>query len=245
MPLIVTDRHTPEDLEVWARLERLDRLRVMQGQRRMDRMEAAAMREIEAFFESGPGYVGTSWGKDSVVVAHLARRVDPEIPVVWVRRGEGENPHCVLVRDAFLAEHPGAYDEVQLGTAPVRADGSADFSDEQDGYREAGRRHGDRYVTGVRSEESGTRKLREARYGVATERTCAPITRWKGADVFAYLCRHGLPIHPAYAMTRGGLLERKRVRVAWLGGARGTGMGRREWERHYYGDELARLGIGS
>lgn len=244
MPLIVTDRHAPEDLEVWARLERLDRLRVLQGRRRMDRMEAAAMEAIRDFFAAGPGYVGTSWGKDSVVVAHLAWRVDPEIPVVWCRLEPYDNPHCVQVRDAFLSVHSGAYHEVTVQGPPL-VDGSLPTGARRPAFALAAERFGDRYVSGVRSEESGARKLREMHFGIATDRTCAPITRWTGEDVFAYLCRYELPIHPAYAMTRGGRLERKRLRVASLGGLRGIGVGRREWERHYYGEELARLGIGS
>lgn len=241
MPLIVCDRHSPADLAAWERAERLDRVRAVA--RSWPAREARAMQEIERFFEAGPGYVGTSWGKDSVVVAHLARRVDPGLPLVWVRRGGGENPHCASVRDAFLDAHPGGYDEVQIGDARLSRCGAyMDFVDEQAGYTEAGRRHGARYVSGVRAEESGARKLRVAR-GLTLGRTCAPIGRWSGDDVFAYLHRHSLPAHPAYAMTRGGLLDRQRIRVAWLGGRRGTGMGRREWEWHYYGPEMHALGV--
>lgn len=32
-----------------------------------------------------------------------------------------------------------------------------------------------------------------------------------------------------------GLLSRERIRVATIGGERGTGHGRAEWERTYYG----------
>lgn len=59
--------------------------------------------------------------------------------------------------------------------------------------------------------------------------------------MFAYLHRFDLPVHPAYAMSRGGLWDRDRIRVASLGGRRGEGMGRAEWERAYYGRELTRL----
>lgn len=57
----------------------------------------------------------------------------------------------------------------------------------------------------------------------------------------ACLCSRGLPIHPAYGYLMDGILDPRRVRVASLGGERGTGWGRREWERRYYGEELAAI----
>ena len=77
-----------------------------------------------------------------------------------------------------------------------------------------------------------------ARWGESTERTCAPLGGWTGADVFAYLHTHRLPVHPAYACSLGGVLDRDRIRVAALGGERGRGHGRAEWERRYYGDAM-------
>jgi len=117
VPLIRSPRHSPEDLEHWQRMARLDWLR---GQRKdWPRREAKALQVIRDF---RPDYCGVSWGKDSVVVAHLCRRVDPEIPLVYMIDGEWENPDCRLVRDAFLADYPGAYFEYvtppQLQTAP-------------------------------------------------------------------------------------------------------------------------------
>lgn len=79
------------------------------------------------------------------------------------------------------------------------------------------------------------------RWGESSLNTCAPLGWWSGWDVFAYLVTRGLPIHPAYACTMDGLLEPIRIRVASLGGRRGDGMGRAEWERRYYRRELARL----
>jgi hypothetical protein len=46
--------------------------------------------------------------------------------------------------------------------------------------------------------------------------------------VFAYLYHHQLPMHPAYAFTRGGFHDRERLRVSPPGGNPGTGWGRRE-----------------
>ena len=61
------------------------------------------------------------------------------------------------------------------------------------------------------------------------------------ADVMAYLARFNLPVHPAYGMLGSGRYDRERIRVATLGGERGGGAGRREWESEYYGDVLNRI----
>jgi phosphoadenosine phosphosulfate reductase len=219
-------------------LERFD-LRLAHAPK-MDRMIAAAERAIETF---GSAHVGVSWGKDSVVVAHIARRVAPWMPLVWIREEPFRNPDCMAVRDRFLARCPGMYDEIEAwgrrdDAGRWHATGSIEA-----GFAEAEHRHGGRYVTGIRAEESATRALRCARWGVSSPNTCAPLARWTGVDVFAYLARFDLPVHPAYAMTFGGALERDRVRVSSLGFRKGRGHGRHEWERHYYGAELAELGL--
>ena len=243
MGLIVCDRHAPEDLAAWERLD-IDDQRLLASRRELERLErlsAIAMADLDAFLAPRVGYVGVSWGKDSVVVAHLARRLRPDIPLAWCRVGAADNPHCVLVRDLFLARFPGAYEEF---TSEVELDdGELRTGARRGAYGLAADRFGDRYVSGVRSEESPTRRLRQALHGVSSLRTCAPITRWGAREVFLYLRLHDLPVHPAYAMSRGGLLDRAWLRVASLGGKRGTGHGRREWERHYYGPELAALGV--
>ena len=60
--------------------------------------------------------------------------------------------------------------------------------------------------------------------------SCQPNGHWSARDVFAYLNAHDLPVHPAYAMTFGGALDRGRLRVGTIGGSRGTEFGRAEWE---------------
>ena len=61
------------------------------------------------------------------------------------------------------------------------------------------------------------------RNGTASAATCRPIGWWTGADVFAYLARHDLPIHPAYACTMASAYDRDRVRVGTIGGGAAPG----------------------
>lgn len=236
--LIDSPRLSAADRRAWRGANEADRVLAAPGNDRLDRLEREAAETVARFVAAHDGdvYCGVSWGKDSVVVAHLVRRIAAHVPLVWVRVRHVENPDCPTVRDAFLEAWPGPYDEIEVEPGKNRSGGTSSL-----GFAEARRRHGSAYLSGVRAEESGTRRLRMAKHGTDSPNTCAPIGWWRTEDVFAYLERHGLPVHPAYAMTMGGLLERAKIRVASLGGGRGTGHGRREWELRYYGRELARL----
>lgn len=239
--LIVVPRHSPEDLAAWRRLEREDAVRA-----RLPRLGHLARRALDdlAEFAAEPCYVGVSWGKDSVVVAHLAWTLQQE-GVVDMRLVHAApqphahpaavipNPHVAAVRDAFLARWPMSYRELPIvavhgpGGEWTAIDGGPDVFEVALGAE-------GRHVSGVRAEESGRRYRRMLRFGARTERTCAPIGWWTADDVFAYLHAHDLPVHPAYAMSFGGRLDRRRLRVAALGGEPGRGFGRGEWEARYY-----------
>lgn len=241
--LIASDRHTPADLAAWAEYEAADAAHAPSV---MLRKSVAAMAYLRLFAASGPvGYCGVSWGKDSVVVADIVRRYREAggelVPLVWVRVEPISNPDCEAVRDAFLGSWPEAeYHEIAVRCGRDAAGWHATGTLE-DGFRQACERFGDRRVSGVRADESGARTLSARTHGVATRLSCRPILQWSAADVYAYHHARGLPTHPAYAMLGGGRWPRDRLRVSSLGGRRGDGIGRRQWETEYYGDVLRRL----
>lgn len=224
--LIASQRHTARDLEQWRIDEEIDAITIQRTC--FDEMEKRSIDTVGAF-AARACYTGTSWGKDSVVIAHLLSLSGARVPLVWVRVDGRDNPDCVLVRDQFLASHDMNYHEIRVGAADGRKRLRAAF-----GFEEAARRFGDRHISGVRADESMDRLLRMARWGESTDRTCAPIGWWSTAEVFAYLHAFDLPVHPAYAQTGGGLWDRNRIRVATIGGERGRGHGRAEWEARYY-----------
>ena len=241
--LIPSERHTPADLSLWAEYEDADRVHYEDGRVGVIRA-VRAMAWVRMFLMRGPAYCAVSWGKDSVALADLVCREAAAVPLVWVRVEPVKNPDCEKVRDAFLSAHPRAeYHEVETRCGRSRLGWHATGTLEA-GFREACRRFGDHRFSGVRSDESAARKLSRAVHGTATATSCRPILDWSAADVFAYLAHHRLPVHPAYAMTGGGRWDRGRIRVASLGGRRGDGVGRAEWEREYYGDVLRRLDAG-
>ena len=237
MSLIVTDKHDGDELARWRMLERQDALVARQRghQRRVD----DARRALERFAKGGPFYVGVSWGKDSVCLAHLAATVAPDMPLVWVRHEPIRNPECFLVRDQYLSQSSQTYREVEYEVPPFQfEEGSRHRMRDVDMAAAVGT---DRYASGVCAHESTARGRRMRTYGHETARTVAPMGWWTSADVFAYLHTHDLPVHPAYAYTAHGAWSRERIRVDALWGHMGTGHGRREWERRYYPEELSRV----
>ena len=233
--LIASKRHSQPDLLVWGKLERFDA--ILSGsvalQSRIDRAVVDLLKFVDRV--RGKGYIGVSWGKDSVVAAHLALKAGVVMPLVWIRVEPIKNPDCVLVRDAFLADHPCIYEEIEVWCSHDDQGWHATGTLEA-GLGMAAKKYGANHISGVRMEESNIRKLRGLRWGTTTAHTCAPLSRWTGQDIFAYLYKFGLPVHPAYACSFGGMIDRIRLRVSSLGGERGSGHGRRDWEQRYYGE---------
>jgi phosphoadenosine phosphosulfate reductase len=236
MALIIDPRMTESDLRAWQRLEAYD-ARLASSPKLTYKINQA-MDVVRYFFATDQsGYVGVSWGKDSIVVADLVMRARPETPLVWARTVPHYNPDCERVRDAFFAMWPNAaYHEIDVprtydehGWHPVI---ELDIALAE---------RGSRYVSGVRAEESGARQMTMMRNGTATDRTCRPIGWWSVLDVFAYLHRYDLPVHPAYAFSMGGVIDRSHLRVAPLGGDRGTGHNRRHWEQMYYSHKIEEI----
>ncbi|WP_420865947.1 phosphoadenosine phosphosulfate reductase family protein [Mycobacterium ostraviense] len=181
-----------------------------------------------------------SWGKDSTVTAHLVALAGLDIPLVRVRYDPWEMPETDLVRDAFLATHDVRYQERRGVAALSVRRGDAIEPESQRHINHLGEQINERYISGVRAEESTTRTLSMARHGAVTTNTCRPIARWTAMDVFAYLYREDLPVHPAYAMSCGGIYDRRQLRVTPLctpmSSRGGVHTERSTWEDTYWPD---------
>lgn len=240
--LLSSRRHLPEDLVAWERYGDQDAAWMQFATYK--RKKARALAAIEEFLARDTAvYAGVSWGKDSVVLAHLIAVHFPQIPLVWVKIEPIFNPDCIAVRDNFLSRHMVSYDEIVVQcrideSGQVHATGTLEA-----GFEQMAVKHGPRYISGIRADESAQRKRRFMAHSENSLNTSAPLSTWKAGDVWAYLHEHDLPIHPVYAMSMGGTFERDRLRVASLGGKRGRGFGRFEHEQAYYRDEMIRLGL--
>lgn len=239
--LITCDRHTKKDLELWKDYDEIDSIKLKELNN--DKIQKA-INEIHKCCLESKSYVSISWGKDSVVLAHLCYLAKVDLRMVWLKESPMYNPYCEIVRDEFLKKYKFKYHEIIIDYGST---GFAPFLDN----------HGDsilfhsiadainvsfgRRITGIRNQESNKRLLRYMNYGMTTKNTSAPLSLWKTWEIFAYLKYYDLPIHSNYAMLGGGRYKRENLRVDCLAGTQGNGIGRIEWEKEYYQDILNKI----
>ena len=241
--LIESSRIKPEDMKRWKELERFDQ--VLSKSSRLTKLEEKSRAMIREFLsKNNSGYAGISWGKDSTCLAHLVSTEYPEYPMIHIIAKPIDNPDCPLVRDAFLSKFNINYHEIVVDYSDVKTDIPGEYTKDIffDGFDIAANRFGDRYITGLRADESSGRKMFAKSYKGKTNRVCAPLIQWSGVFVFAYLKKYDLPIHPAYACSMNGALDRCKIRVDVLGDEPGIGMGRRIWEHAYYPELVTEQG---
>lgn len=147
-----------------------------------------------------PGYVGISWGKDSVVLLHLVQQICPDIPAISFTHPERE-----LI--ANYAEVEGEYCQrfnPNLLNLSMEGDHVPD--------KVNGARLWDTYpvaLLGIRKEESQKRSIAIGRYGVIHQYQSGvkkgswrsfPLAYWTWQDVWAYIASNDLPSLNAYAL---------------------------------------------
>ena len=234
--LLNNNRQLPEDLDFWKEIEYKYRLYYQINQHKLKRKEKKSIELIKLFYDRHKDcYASISWGKDSTLLAYLIYLSGCDIPLIQVVCST-TNPDNELVRDSFLNQFPLRYLEIE-------GDDSAD----ENSYKQSEitkffspltKRFGEHKLLGIRADESDVRKIQLLKYHGISNNSCHPIIEWKIDDVFAYILRFNLPLHPVYAMTKGGLLDYKTLRVDTIGDIRGATTGRKEWEKLYYPDIL-------
>lgn len=242
--LIESPRITDADRVIWNELFESDQIWTVKQSKIDQSLEA--LRE----FSKWNCYLGTSWGKDSVVCLHLCLTNGIKVPVVNLRIHPTRNPYCDAVRDVFLSRFDCDYYEVDVDYSQALSEwfsitwGKETYAYWDAAWRSVESQFGDRHISGVRAIESGKRELRMRSFGLNSPNTCAPLGWWTSEDVFSYLAKHDLPTHPNYAMNGGGRYPRNRIRVAEIGDYVASGAGRRQWETEYYGDIMRRILAG-
>lgn len=164
----------------------------------------------------GEGLVMTSsFGAQSAVLLHLATRVVPDIPVIFIDTGYLFPETYKFAQE--LTERLGLRLKVYgpaITAARMEAVHGRLWEQGDEGFRRYGQitkveplQRATRelgataWLSGVRAEQTGHRQsLRvveavDARYGVTP---VYPILRWTTRDVHAYLKQHGLSYHPLY-----------------------------------------------
>lgn len=157
---------------------------------------AKALRDIRQMFQKSPqSYVTLSWGKQSIIVAHMVFSIAPKTPCVhW------SNPNAELfadfaaTRDKFLAKWPLNYTEFPEGDTDLKGNGQR-YMREHD-------------LTGVfmglAADESKGRKY-SLKGGFETIRQykngtwrCCPLAGWRIPDLAAYITSYDLPLLAPY-----------------------------------------------
>lgn len=153
-------------------------------------------------------FCSTSFGPFSAVTLHLATKIQPGLPVIWVDSGYGTpatyryadelirllNLQVTSVRPRRSRAHREAVD----GPRPLPGDpGHAAFTEEvklepfDRAVRKVG---GEVWITGIRAEETAERAamqpVSQARDGIIK---VAPVLRWTSKQMHEYLKRHQLP----------------------------------------------------
>jgi sulfate adenylyltransferase subunit 2 len=160
------------------------------------RLVAQAREDIGVMLGRFPrSYVSLSWGKQSIVMAHMAYGVRAEVPCVhWT----GEDAELIgdfaAVRDAFRARWPIRY--VELPRAERLREAVAEYV-EREGM--------DGVILGLAAEESRARRMTTAKgdrnniwiYASGLAR-CCPLARWRTDDLAAYIATHDLPMLEPY-----------------------------------------------
>lgn len=177
-----------------------------------------ALQHIAQALEAGKAYVACSWGKDSVVLAHLVQQVDSS--VLLFHDGsvdEDEQDNYAQVRSTFLERFPMPYKGIVRGYN----DGSGGGLYEQLPDLPV-------VFLGLRAEENRERKLSLRRYGIMHQYKshsplhprgtwrCCPLACWKWIDVWAYIISADLPYLSAYdwqpkKIGRTSVLHGKRI----------------------------------
>jgi 3'-phosphoadenosine 5'-phosphosulfate sulfotransferase (PAPS reductase)/FAD synthetase len=194
------------------------------------RRRARASAAIETMRAVAPhAYCSLSWGKQSIIVAHMLYLVDPTIPCFFLASSESWALHNFReVIDAFLARWPVRLTIVQTD----RWSGVADWQEakrrgQQDLQRVAGHRIADEpgewqgWYGGLARDESRARRIALSmrsdsghpdvyhyRHGGYR---CSPLASWTLPDLAAYLDEFDLPLLRIYH--EQGLAARSTARI--------------------------------
>jgi len=236
--LIASDRHTSEDLRLWAEYEAADKAADIN---RLARMESEAVKCVREFASDGPCYMSVSGGKDSSVLWSIVHLANCGVEAWHLDTKPLADPHVADVFTEMQRRFPLPFGVVENWCRRDETGWHATGTFEA-GMKEICLRAGStRYICGVRADESGVRKISCKYHGKTTGTSCRPLAWWTAQDIYSYAAIRDVPLHPNYAMLGSGRWRRERLRVAFLTLRHGEQFGRAEWEQEYYGDVLNRI----
>ena len=195
-------------------------------------------------------YVSFSGGKDSTVLAHLVRSIDPNIPLLYVADEEGCTPDVAAMKKWHTqAEHPliefcwgsffDAYDEFGMGHLAI------DRLYSQRVIRWVVEQGYDGSARGLRAQESKARLMHALTHRLIRQRSDSnvwdtdPLLWWKVDDIWAYLALHQLPYSRMYDVDDQQPRNLRRIGTLW--GTTAATTGRIARLKRLYPDDYARF----
>ena len=201
--------------------------------------------------------VSTSWGKDSIVMLHIAAQVIPDLLVINARYPNPAERFADMdrVRDLMLSRQdmqhvkyievntPGEWEMYEIAgggfsQAETREQRKAakwwkdNFLLNMGAAIKENNRNG--VFLGLRGEESHARRMNMFVHGDDYQRKdganiCLPIVRWSGDEIWTYIVNHDLPRLKIYDHAHCG---RERARSGFVFATGGAGAIRRHgvWE---------------
>ena len=158
--------------------------------------------------------VSTSFGIQSAVTLHMATRVLPDIPVVWVDTGYLPT-ETYQYADELAARLNLNLHVYQPLLSPARMEatygqlwttGSIDDMNRYDEIRKVEPMHRALrelapavWISGLRGEQTSHRKTLRKVAKVDGRAKILPILDWSSRDVYQYMVDHDLPQHPLWA----------------------------------------------
>ncbi|MCK9327750.1 MAG: hypothetical protein M0P69_19805 [Bacteroidales bacterium] len=154
-----------------------------------------ALTDLAHAFRAGPSYLALSWGKQSIILAHMIWTMDTEVKCVFRK-----NPLSDLinnfneVKDSFLSRWKINYEELE-GDTDLKGNGLKYM--QENGLTVV--------IMGLAADESNGRRITLAaadkfnlyRYSNGFMRSC-PLRHWKIMDIAAYTAAYDLPALDTY-----------------------------------------------
>lgn len=212
-----------------------------------------------ALGEIAKPYAAISFGKDSMVMAHLLIQHMPDIPMVWSDRGEeAELPETYAYINEVKKKYNLNLEIVKPEISQFEIYRRYGLPDVDEGVTRAivtqiniirvfakyTKENGnDGYFQGLRADESQGREKMARSYGPLFLRkkdnmiVCNPLLWWTGRDIWAYIVANEIPYHPEYDNDR--FKNRELVRLSNWSGLYMARKGRVA-ELKYYHPELYR-----
>lgn len=150
----------------------------------------------EALHNVQSPYVACSFGKDSSVMLHIVRELQPDIPVRFAVHPETE------ILDDYRSVVNWWLEKYDINLTEVFCEGSL-IKVKHHQRKMLNDTKADAFFVGIRAEESVHRRMSIRRYGKFHRLSTgmiriAPLGFWRERDIAAYLYEHDLPMLSAY-----------------------------------------------